>query len=373
MQNPTSSAAPETSPPLCDELGTCLVTGAAGFVGRNLVATLLDGGCRVRALVHQTPLALEHPALECVSGKVEDPAAVLEACEGVDTVFHTAALIGLLGGSSATAAYRRPAWTVNVLGSENVIRACRRQGVGRLVHTSSVDVCFDGTPNPDMDQRTPYADRPASVYQESKIAAEKQVLAADGDGDLHTCAIRADGIFGPEPNVILDTIVTQVALGRLQAAIGSPGTKQDNTYIRNLIHGEILAARHLGPGGSACGKAYFISDYAPQNTFEFFRPLIEGLGCEVPSRRIPRGLVRPLLVLWQHLHFRLGVAAPPVTPHELDKISVTHYGSIRDAERELGYRPIVSHEEAMAECLPYCRELFERTRARRRAGGDQIE
>jgi len=348
------------------ELGPCLVTGAAGFLGRNLVEALLDRGCRVRALVHSTPLRIEHERLECVRGDVCDRDAMGRACEAIETVVHTAARIGLLGGRAVTEEYRRPIHEVNVGGTENVLSACREHGVERLVYTSSVDVCLDGSPIENMNQQTPYASHPKSVYAETKIAAERRVLRANGEGGLLTCAIRADGIYGPDENLILDPLVRGLAAGRLKLAIGSAATLQDNSYIDNLVHGELLAARHLVPGGSACGKAYFITDYEPQNVFEFFRPLIEGLGFEVPERRIPRGLLHPILKLWELLHFRIGIAPPPITPHELDKISVTHYGSIEEAERELGYRPIKSVRQALQECLPYCEALVA---ACRRRGG----
>jgi 3beta-hydroxy-delta5-steroid dehydrogenase/steroid delta-isomerase len=339
------------------ELGPCLVTGAAGFLGRNLVEALLDRGCHVRALVHDAALRVEHERLECVKGDVRDRDAMGRTCEGIGTVFHTAARIGLLGGRAVTQEYRRPIHEVNVVGTQNLLDGCREQGVERLVYTSSVDVCFDGSPIENMDGRTPYASHPKSVYVETKIAAEKLVLQANGDGGLLTCAIRADGIYGPGENLLLDPLVKNLAAGRLKLAIGSAATLQDNSYIDNLVHGELLAARHLVPGGRACGKAYFITDYEPQNVFEFFRPLIEELGFEVPKRRIPRGLLHPILELWELLHFRIGLPPPPITPHELDKISVTHYGSIEEAERELGYRPIKSVRQALRECLPYCESL----------------
>ena len=133
------------------------------------------------------------------------------------------------------------------------------------------------------------------------------------------------------------------------------------------MHGEILAAEHLGPGGTASGRAYFIADYAPQNTFEFFRPLIEGLGMRFPEKRIPRGVLVPVLAVWQHLHFRWGVAEPLFSPHALDKITVSHYGSMRDAERDLGYKPVKSYEQAIAECLPYCTRRVEELRSARAA------
>ncbi len=363
-QREDATPASETSTSLGESLGLCLVTGAAGLLGKNLVEALLARGCRVRALVHKTPLSLEHPNLECMRGDIASAGDVLEACSGVETIFHAAAQIGLLGGSSVTPSYHESALTINVGGTENVIRACQEQAVKRLVYTSSVDVCFDAKPCPKMDRDTPYATRPKSVYAETKIEAEKRVLAANGLGRLTTCAVRSDGIYGPEQNVILDAIVTQLAKGQLSVAIGNASTLQDNSYIDNLVHGELLAAQHLGKGGSACGNAYFITDDTPQNTFEFFRPLIEGLGSKVPTRRIPRGLILPLVTLWEHLHFRLGIGAPPVEPHAIDKITVTHYGSIADATRDLGYRPVKTHAQATEECLPYCRELLDRLRNR---------
>lgn len=336
----------------------CLVTGAAGLLGRNLTKTLLARGMRVRALVHHQPVRLQHERLECFPGDVTDLPRLQAACEGIDTVFHTAAVIPLLGGRSATRTYVESAWKINVGGTENLLAASQAQGVPRFVYTSSVDVCFDGKPNVDMDQRTPYARKPKSVYAITKIAAEQRVLAANGKGNLYTCAIRPDGIYAPEENVILDAIVTQAARGMLRMAIGRADTLQDNSYIDNVVHGELLAAEHLGPGGTASGKAYFITDYAPQNTFAFFRPILEGLGVPVPTRRIPRALIAPILTLWEHLHFRCGIAPPPFGPHELDKITISHYGSIADATRDLGYLPIKSYVQAIAACLPYCRERF---------------
>lgn len=335
-----------------------LVTGAAGLLGRNLVKALLGRGARVRALVRRTPLCVEHDKLECFTGDVTDRSRMLDACAGVDTVFHTAGVIPLLGGRGATRAYAEPAWKINVGGSEQLLAASRERGVSRFVYTSSVDVCFDGAPRPDMNGRTPYARNPKSVYARTKIAAEQRVLAANGAGGLFTCAIRADGIYGPEPNLVLDAIVDQAARGRLRVGVGSPDTLQDNSYIDNLVHGEMLAAEHLGPGGTASGKAYFINDYAPRNTFEFARPILEALGLPFPQRRIPRALVAPVVSLWEFLHFRLGFPAPLFGPHELDKVTVTHYGSIEDARRDLGYAPVATYEQAIAACLPYCRERF---------------
>ena len=125
-------------------LGLCLVTGAAGYTGSHLVNALLEEGYTVRALIRSTPLKLEHKNLELFTGDIQDAQQMLQACEGVNTVFHTAAMIATLGGSAVSKSYRDSARAVNVQGTINVISACQATDVSRLVHTSSVDTCFAG-------------------------------------------------------------------------------------------------------------------------------------------------------------------------------------------------------------------------------------
>jgi len=200
-----------------DDLGTCLVTGAAGFLGSHLVRRLLDEGYPVRAVIRNTPLDLEHPKLEIVKGDIEDAPRMLELCEGIDTVFHTAAHLALLGGSAASAAYRQAAYDANVGGVENLVAACYAQGVSRFVHTSSIDVCFNSEENLEMNGNTPYATNMSCLYTETKIEGEKLVLAANGERGLLTTSLRPDGIYGPGNNLMLDEMFKQVTKSRRSA------------------------------------------------------------------------------------------------------------------------------------------------------------
>ncbi|MFK7894593.1 MAG: NAD-dependent epimerase/dehydratase family protein [Myxococcota bacterium] len=342
------------------ELGLCLVTGAAGLLGSNLVRKLLDEGCRVRALINRTPLKLEHENLECVQGNLCDQASLRAACQGVDTVFHTASAIALLGGFAMKKAYRAEAWRVNVDGTQSVIDLCKEEHVKRLIYTSSVDVCFEGKPLPAMREDLPYAKDVKCIYSETKVAAEKRVLAANGEGGLLTCAIRPDGIYGAEPNLIIDPVAKQLAAGNMKARIGDPSVLQDNSHVFNLVHGEILAACHLVPDGNACGQAYFIGDAEPMNSMEFFRPLIEGMDQPFPTTQVPEGLLRAVTATWEALHFLVGIPEPFLTPHEVDKVCVTHYGLVEKARRDLGYEPVISVKEAMVEIIAYCKARHDR-------------
>ena len=188
----------------------------------------------------------------------------------------------------------------------------------------------------------------------NKAAAEKLVLEADGGSGLRTCAIRPGGIYGAESNEMIDRFVEQLVAGNLVARIGPLSAMQDNSQVDNLVDGHLLAAQNLVAGGIACGQAYFIVDDEPMNSFEFFRPLIEGLGHRFPEREIPVWLLKPLTHAWQAAHFILGVPKPMLSPHELDKVCVSHYASIDKARKQLGYAPRISVAEAMQECLRYC-------------------
>ena len=110
-------------------LGLCLVTGAAGYTGSHLVKALLEEGYAVRALIRSTPLKLEHKNLEQFSGDICDAQQMLQACEGVESVFHTAAMIATLGGTAVSKVYEDSARAVHVHGTVNIIDACQAMDV----------------------------------------------------------------------------------------------------------------------------------------------------------------------------------------------------------------------------------------------------
>lgn len=340
-------------------LGHCLVTGAAGFVGSHLVKALLQRGLRVRALVRETPLSLQHPRLECFSGDIQNAGQMHRACEGIDTVFHTAAMIATLGGSAVTPAYRERAYGVNVTGTENVVRAAQAQGVRRLVHTSSIDTCFNGEDDLHMDEHTAYATQLGCVYQETKIPAEQAVLAANTPGGLLTCALRPDGIWGAGGSMMLDILAEKLRAGLLRMRVGGMGGIHDHVHIDNLVSAHLLAAGALLPGSPVCGRAYFISDGVPARMFQFARPFIEGLGYKMPRYSIPLAPLMLLMRAWQWLHFKAGIPQPMFTPHELSKLSVSTVVSSAAAARDFGYRPVKTVADGMREAVAYYRELRE--------------
>ncbi len=158
------------------ELGRVLVTGGSGFVGANLVTTLLDRGYQVRSFDRAPSPLPQHPKLEVLKGDITDAGVCAAAVDGIDTVFHTAAIIELMGGGSVTDEYRQRSYSVNVEGTKNLVHAGQQAGVKRFVYTASNSVVMGGQRISGGDETMPYTDRFADLYTETKVVAEKFVL-----------------------------------------------------------------------------------------------------------------------------------------------------------------------------------------------------
>lgn len=351
-----------SAPHVRGDLGRILVTGGSGFVGANLVTTLLERGHEVRSFDRAPSPLPAHPRLQVIEGDICDPdtvaAAVGTGSAAVDTIFHTAAIIDLMGGASVTEDYRQRSFAVNVGGTENLVNAARAASVKRFVYTASNSVVMGGQAISGGDETLPYTTRFNDLYTETKVAAERFVLSQNGVGGLLTCSIRPSGIWGRGDQTMFRKLFESVHAGHVKVLIGSKNAKLDNSYVHNLIHGFILAAEHLVPGGSAPGQAYFINDGEPINMFEFARPVVEACGQRWPRFRVSGKLVRSVMTLWQRAHFRFGLPKPPLEPLAVERLYLDNYFSIAKAQRDLGYRPLFTTEAALAECLPYYTELF---------------
>ncbi len=348
---------------LTTDLGHVLVTGGSGFLGANLVTALLDRGLTVRSFDRVASPLPDHDRLETVVGDLTAPDDIARAVAGVDTIFHTAAIIDLMGGASVTEEYRQRSYAVNVEGTKNLLEAARTAGAQRFVYTASNSVVMGGQAISHGDETLPYTERFNDLYTETKVVAERYVLAQNGVDGMLTCSIRPSGIWGRGDQTMFRKVFESVLAGHVKVLIGSKHAKLDNSYVHNLIHGFVLAAEHLVPGGTAPGQAYFINDDDPINMFEFSRPVVEACGAPWPKFRVSGRLVRAVMTVWQRLHFKFGLPEPLLEPLAVERLYLDNYFSIEKARRDLGYRPLFTTEQALAECLPYYVDMFEQMKA----------
>jgi nucleoside-diphosphate-sugar epimerase len=321
-------------------MSTILVTGGGGFLGGAICRRLVEQGKRVIALQRSPAPALEALGVRVVAADLADGAAVARAAEGCDTVFHVAAKAGHWG--SYEDYYR-----ANVAGTENVLRACRSNGIARLVYTSTPSVVHAGRDLEGVDESTPYAAHYLAHYPHTKMQAERLVLVENGP-DLATVALRPHLIWGPGDQHLLPRIVARAKAGRLKF-IGKPGKRIDTTYIDNAVDAHLLAARTLFPGSPHSGRAYFISNGEPMAIEAVINGLLDCAGLPPVSARVPFPLAYAAGWLLEQAYGRLKLRGEPImTRFVAEHLASAHWYNIGAAERDFGYAPMISMAEGLA-------------------------
>ena len=231
-----------------------LVTGGGGFLGKAIVHLLLEKGYEICSFSRNAYPQLKQLGVEQFVGDLNDLPAVIKAAGGCDMVYHVAAKAGVWGRYDE---FYQP----NVVGTKNIILACRRCNISRLVYTSSPSVVFDGSDMEGIDESVPYPDHFLAHYPRTKAEAERLVQAAN-DETLATVALRPHLIWGPEDNHLVPRIVERGRAGALRR-IGEHPCLVDTVYIDNAAQAHVLAGEKLTFGATVAGKVYFISNDEP--------------------------------------------------------------------------------------------------------------
>ncbi|KAG8001376.1 Short-chain dehydrogenase/reductase family 42E member 1 [Nibea albiflora] len=327
---------------------TFLVTGGCGYFGYRLACSLHKKGAKVILFDTVAPNQELPKDIVFVQGDIRDYSQVERAVSEVDCVFHIASY-GMSGREQLNRALIE---AVNVQGTQNVLKACVEHRVSRLVYTSTFNVVFGGQVIENGDESLPYL--PLHLhpdhYSRTKSLAEMAVLKASGtalkggSGVLRTCALRPAGIYGPGEQRHLPRIVGYIEKGIFRFVYGEPSSLVEFVHVDNLVSAHELAAEALTSRKQhrSAGQAYFISDGKPVNNFEFFRPLVEGLGYPFPKLRLPVSIIYFFAFLTEMIHHLIGPFynfQPLLTRTEVYKTGVTHYFSMEKAKVELGYEP----------------------------------
>lgn len=220
-----------------------LVTGAGGFIGSHLTEQLVQRGARTRALVHYNALGtwgwLDHSAcrddVEVVCGDICDRDSVRQAVQGVDVVFHLAALIAIPYSYHAPESYVR----TNVLGTLNVLQAARELGIGRLVQTSTSETYGTARRVP-IDEDHPLQGQ--SPYAASKIAADKMAEAFHLSFQVPVVTVRPFNTYGPRQSAraVVPTIITQCLAGEA-VRLGNLRPTRDLNFVADTVEGFLRA------------------------------------------------------------------------------------------------------------------------------------
>jgi len=318
-----------------------LVTGGAGFLGMALCQGLLERGHRVVSFQrHRSPL-LELLGIEQQLGNLVDGGAVHRAAAGCEAVFHNAAKAGAWGSYDS---YHQP----NVIGTDNVLSACRAHGIGRLVYTSTPSVTHRATHPVEggTAATVPYGEHFKAPYATTKTIAEKAVLAAN-DGNLATVALRPRLIWGPGDNQLLPRLVERAKAGRLRF-VGGGHNRIDTTYIDNAAQAHLDAFAALAPSAACAGRAYFISNGEPLPSREIVNALLKAAGAPTVDKTLPFAAAYAIGAICEAAWHLLPLQGePPLTRFLAEQLSTTHWYDMGPATRDFGYAPKVSIDEGL--------------------------
>jgi nucleoside-diphosphate-sugar epimerase len=317
-----------------------LVTGATGFLGSYLVEQLLARGDRVRAFCRSPAPGLAALGAQVSLGDIRNAAAVAEACRGIDTVFHTAAVAGIWGPWNLF-------YQINTLGTQHVITGCLAQGVRRLVFTSSPSVTFDGRDQCGVNESAPYPRRWLAHYPHTKALAEQQVLDNNGRSGLLTCALRPHLIWGPRDRHLIPRLLNRQRQGKLRR-IGNGRNVIDMIYVENAAAAHLLAADALVPDSPVCGKPYFLSQSEPVNCWSWIDQILELAGLPGVQRSIGLSTAYAVGATLEAVHAACRWSGEPrMTRFLALQLGRSHYFDVSRAKNDFGYRPLISTAEGM--------------------------
>lgn len=316
---------------------TLFLTGGSGYLGRNLIRHFTAQGFGVVALVRSDKAAETVRALgaEPYQGDLLGTQLV-QGMKDCRFMIHAAADTNHGYG---TAQQRQ----TNLDGTRNLFNAARQAGVARAVHVSSESVLLDGKPLINATEGHPFPVKPAGTYSATKAEAERMALSMSMPG-FEVVVVRPRFIWGRDDTTALPFLVDAVKSGQF-AWIDGGHYRTSTTHVANACEG-IALALEKGRGG----EVYFLADETPVEFRQFVSRMLETQGLPMPEKGVPRWLVRSMARVGDRLaQLSRGRLKMPLTRQEFATSAVEVTLDISKARTELGYRPVVTLEEGLAE------------------------
>ncbi len=277
---------------------------------------------------------------ECVQHDLRDFDGLTERIKDIDVVFHAASKTGVWGSKESF-------FSINVTGTENLLKAAQAAKVQRFVYTSSPSATFDGKDAENVTEaQAPYPTHFEAPYPQSKAAAEKLVLQSNSE-DFATCALRPHLIWGPRDPHIIPRLIERRKQGRL-AQVGDGRNKVAITYIDNAAVAHLQAADVLQPKSENAGKPYFITDGSPVVLWTWINELLEAVGQPRIQRRVSVNTARRVggVLEWVWRTFGLS-GEPPMTRFVASELASSHWYDLSAAKNDFGYALKTSPEEGL--------------------------
>lgn len=315
------------------------VTGGSGFLGQRLIARLRQEGHEVTALSRSPKSDAKLKALGATTlrGGLTDINDWQDALKGQEVVVHAASPIEVWGDWKD---FERDI----VRASLDLYQAAARQKVRRFIQISSESVLQGAGPLLDVSEAHPWPAEPNSFYGKAKMQVEQGLLAKIANGADTECIILRPTFIWGQGGEQLDKVIDKVKRGQFMW-IDHGEVSMEMVHVDNVVEAVRLA---LTQGSS--GQVYWVTDARPMPAREFLGALLRARGVAAPDKSMPGSLARPVAALVEAVWRLLGLKSlPPLSRFQLDFIALPRRYNPGKSQRELGYKPVRTFEQGLAE------------------------
>ena len=319
-----------------------LITGAGGFLGKTLAKTLQARGHKVINFSRTHHAELDSLGIVTVIGDLAIKRDIIRAVNGVDIVFHMASKVGMWG--SYDDFYR-----TNVLGTQNLIAACKIHQVNKVIYTSSPSVIFGKSSLEGVDESCQYPKNYVSHYAKTKALAEQEMIKAN-NASFNTVCLRPHLIFGPDDPHIFPKLIDRAKSGKLKI-IGNGENLVDIIYVQNAADAHVLAMDKLCDDSTklkVAGKTFFLGQEEPVKLWEFINKILSEYGLKSVSTKVPALMAYIIGGCLEKMYSLMNIQSEPrMTRFVALQLSKSHYFNHQAASEILGYTPKIKIAEAI--------------------------
>lgn len=328
-----------------------LVTGYGGFLGAAICHWLLERGYNVRGIARNRYPDLVELGVEAIEGDLRSKEDVAKACKGICGIIHTAAIAGVWGKRST---YE----SINIDSTANLLDAAKANGIPAFVYSSSPSVTFSGKAQSGIDETVPYPNHWYCDYPRTKAIAETKVLASNDEKGLLTCSLRPHLIWGKGDPHLIPRLIERHKAGRLRC-VGNGRNLIDTVHVDAAAEAHGLALEKLLQRDTeAAGRAYFITDGAPVECWEWISSILTAAGLKPTNRSISLSMAYGIGGMLEIAYRVMGKQEePPMTRFVALQLGVDHYFSIDEAKKRLGYQPPQDRKARFEEMIPWLKDL----------------
>lgn len=317
-----------------------LVTGSTGFLGKHIIEHYAERKDVELTLVGRNKdnlKSINYDESSFRSLELKDDSsldALFSECR-FDYVIHAAAK------SNDWGAYE-DFYENNVDVTRNIIRACKKYEIKRLIHISTPSIYFEYADKEGIEEECGVADIFVNDYAKTKWLAELMLVDAFSMGEIDFIGIRPRGIYGEYDQTIFPKLIRLAKKGRFPLLNGGNAVI-DITYVKNVVHAIDMA---IGASKRASGQFYNITDGRPLRVKDILDQVFEKVGMTVTYRKVNYQFLKTVARLCEAVSKVTG-NAPLITPYSISLLAFNQTLSIEKAKRELGYTPKYSFEEGL--------------------------